>query len=57
MSDYDSAKARANAKFELTGDSPRSRQLSAEILVKVARRRGEEPEQWVLDVAEGRLPA
>lgn len=57
MSDYNSADERAKATFELRGDTPVSRRLSAEILVKVARRRGEEPIRWVLDVAEGRLPA
>lgn len=57
MSEYKSAEERAKAKFSLTGDTPRSRQLSAEILVKLDRRKGKEPEQWVLDVAEGRLPA
>ncbi|BDD84188.1 hypothetical protein TPB0596_39510 [Tsukamurella pulmonis] len=57
MGEYNSAEARANAEFALAGDSPRSRRLSAQLLVRLAHRRGEDPEQWVLDVAEGRLPA
>lgn len=57
MAEYNSAEERARAKFKLTGITPRARRLSAEIIVNVARGRGEEPEQWVLDVAEGRLPA
>ncbi|NKY20243.1 hypothetical protein [Tsukamurella spumae] len=57
MSEYNSAEERAKAKFSLQGSTPRSRQLSAELLVTLARRQGHEPEQWVLDVAEGRLPA
>ena len=52
-----SAEQRANADYELTGDTPESRRLSAEILVKVDRLEGKTPDQWVLDVAEGRLPA
>lgn len=48
---------RANADFELTGDTPEARRISARILVKLARQEGEEPEPWVLAVAEGRLNA
>ncbi len=57
MAEYNSAEERAKADFSLRGDSPRARQLSAELLVVLAHRKGEEPEQWVIDVAEGRLPA
>ncbi|MCS3779356.1 hypothetical protein [Tsukamurella ocularis] len=53
----ESAEQRANADYELTGDTPESRRLSAEILVKLDRQEGKTPDQWVLDVAEGRLPA
>ncbi|GEE01611.1 hypothetical protein nbrc107696_20570 [Gordonia spumicola] len=52
-----SARERAGADFILAGRTSRARQSAANILVKVARLQGEEPEQWVLDVAEGRLPA
>ena len=57
MTIADSARQRAEASFRLHGDTPDIRRISARILVKAARRLGEEPEQWVLDVAEGRLPA
>ncbi|MFC7754361.1 hypothetical protein [Tsukamurella soli] len=53
----ESAAARAKADFHLWGMTPHNRRISAQIVVEVARRKGEEPEQWVLDVAEGRLPA
>ena len=53
----ESAAARARADFKLNGRTPRARLASARILVRVAEVEGTEPEQWVLDVAEGRLPA
>lgn len=53
----DSARRREEAEFELRGVTPRARRLSAQALVNLARTLDEEPEQWVLDVAEGRLPA
>ncbi|MBS4102777.1 hypothetical protein [Tsukamurella paurometabola] len=49
--------ARAAADFALTGDTAEARKISARILVKIARQDGEEPEPWVLAVAEGRLNA
>lgn len=53
----ESAAARKRAAFGLRGRTPQERVIAARILVKIARQRGQEPEQWVLDVAEGRLPA
>lgn len=53
----ESAEARANAPYRLRGKTPRERRIAAQIQVKLAHQRGKEPEQWVLDVAEGRLPA
>lgn len=52
-----SAEERELADFELGGDSPRARQLSAQIIVKLDRQEGKQTPQWVIDVAEGRLPA
>lgn len=52
-----SAKQRAASQFDLRGSTPENRRISAQILVKIARKENREPEQWVLDVAEGRLPA
>ncbi len=57
MSVEESAAARERADFKLRGRTAPARRSAARILVKAARLRGEEPEQWVLDVAEGRLPA
>ncbi|QKT08761.1 hypothetical protein HUN08_17295 [Gordonia sp. X0973] len=57
MSLEESAAARERADFQLRGSNPSTRRSAARILVNAARIRGEEPEQWVLDVAEGRLPA
>lgn len=57
MSLEESAAARERASFRLAGESPEERVIVARIRVKIARQRGQEPEQWVLDVAEGRLPA
>ena len=53
----ESARQREEADFELWGDTPRTRRLIAEALVIAKRRMGKKPEQWVVDVAEGRLPA
>lgn len=53
----ESVAARERADFRLAGPTPRARLASARILVRVAELEGTEPEQWVLDVAEGRLPA
>lgn len=57
MSEYDSAEERANADFELAGSTPRSRRMSAELLIKLDRQEGKATPQWVIDVYEGRLPA
>ena len=57
MTEYDAAAERANASFSLRGDSPRTRWLSAEIIIKLDRRQGKTTPQWVIDVYEGRLPA
>ncbi|MEZ5211344.1 hypothetical protein MYK68_11365 [Gordonia sp. PP30] len=53
----ESERQRMNADYTLRGRTPRARSAAARALVTIARRRGEEPDQWVLDVAEGRLPA
>ena len=53
----DSARRREQSEFDLRGSSPAVRRANARLLVKIARIEGREPEQWILDVAEGRLPA
>jgi hypothetical protein len=52
-----SAEERERADFALWGNSPEARRISAQILVNLDRQEGKTPVQWVLDVAEGRLPA
>lgn len=52
-----SAEQRARSDYDLYGDTAEARRVSAEILVTLDRKEGKTPEQWVLDVAEGRLPA
>ncbi|CAM3494063.1 hypothetical protein [Tsukamurella hominis] len=52
-----SAEQRAHADYELYGTTAEARKISARILVKLARQEDKDPDQWVLDVAEGRLPA
>lgn len=53
----ESAAARARADFRLRGDTPEIRRQVARVRVKAQRKMGVEPDQWVIDVAEGRLPA
>ncbi len=53
----ESARQREDADFELFGRTPEARQLSARILVNLDRQEGKVTPQWVIDVAEGRLPA
>lgn len=53
----DSARQRAASGKALFGSTPAARRKSAQIVVKIDRLEGREPPQWVLDVAEGRLPA
>ncbi|MFT3662667.1 MAG: hypothetical protein QM809_15195 [Gordonia sp. (in: high G+C Gram-positive bacteria)] len=53
----ESQRQRENADFTLRGRTPEARRASARGLVTIARKRGQQPDQWVLDVAEGRLPA
>ncbi|WP_156485544.1 hypothetical protein [Tsukamurella pseudospumae] len=53
----DSARERDEADFELRGRTPEARQASASILVNIDRQEGKTTPQWVIDVAEGRLPA
>ncbi|WP_175400117.1 hypothetical protein [Tsukamurella pseudospumae] len=43
--------------FDLYGSTPEARRISAQILVKLARQEGREPDQWLLDVVAGRLSA
>lgn len=57
MTEYNSAEERAKADFALAGSTPRSRWLSAEIIIKLDRQQGKTTPQWVIDVYEGRLPA
>ncbi|MFT3716620.1 MAG: hypothetical protein QM774_11950 [Gordonia sp. (in: high G+C Gram-positive bacteria)] len=53
----ESAKAREEADFAIRGRTPRERRNYAKVLVRARELEGREPEQWVVDVAEGRLPA
>ncbi|WP_157851108.1 hypothetical protein [Gordonia phthalatica] len=53
----ESAEARRKAAYRLAGDTPRARRYAAMALMTAQRRLGKEPDQWVIDVAEGRLPA
>ncbi len=39
----------------LFGGSPAVRQVSAQVLVNAAELRGEDPDPWVVAVAEGRI--
>ncbi|MEZ5211843.1 hypothetical protein MYK68_08670 [Gordonia sp. PP30] len=52
-----SARQRAESEDVLFGSTPAARRKSAQIVVKIDRLEGKEPPRWVLDVAEGRLPA
>ena len=52
-----SKRQRADSEWDLRGNSPGARRAAAELLVTVRKKQGREVEQWVLDVAEGRLPA
>ncbi|KXP09292.1 hypothetical protein [Tsukamurella pseudospumae] len=52
-----SQEQRRIAGFDLYGSTPEARRISAQILVKLARQEGREPDQWLLDVVAGRLPA
>ncbi|WP_440713237.1 hypothetical protein [Gordonia sp. FQ] len=53
----ESRRQRENADWELRGNSPGARRAAAKLRATALRKQGREVEQWVLDVAEGRLPA
>ncbi|MEZ5213286.1 hypothetical protein MYK68_19890 [Gordonia sp. PP30] len=53
----ESAAARDAADFDLRGRTPEERRINAETFVINRRLWGKEIPQWVIDVAEGRLPA
>ncbi|MFC7754059.1 hypothetical protein [Tsukamurella soli] len=57
MSLEESRAQRAASPWDLAGSTPESRILSAETLIILDRRFGQETPQWVFDVYEGRLPA
>ncbi|MEC4611870.1 hypothetical protein [Tsukamurella tyrosinosolvens] len=52
-----SARERDEADFFLRGQSPEERMISAEIVIELDRQEGKATPQWVIDVAEGWLPA
>lgn len=49
--------AREKSNLTLRGGSAVGRRHAANAYVKAKRILGEEPEPWIVDVAEGRLPA
>ena len=51
-----SAERRAQADYVLGGETPEARVFSARILMELDRQEGKQTDQWVIDVAEGRLP-
>ncbi|WP_440713608.1 hypothetical protein [Gordonia sp. FQ] len=53
----ESARQRAESGEVLFGSTPALRRKSAQLVVEIDRLEGKEPPRWVLDVAEGRLPA
>lgn len=58
MHDLDaSAQQRAESDYEIVGSTPEIRQINANTVVRIMRRQGKVPDQWLIDVAEGRLPA
>lgn len=52
-----SARERDEADFFLRGQSEEERMISAQIVIELDRQEGKQTPQWVVDVAEGRLPA
>ncbi|MFT4086174.1 MAG: hypothetical protein QM658_03315 [Gordonia sp. (in: high G+C Gram-positive bacteria)] len=52
----ESARQRAAADYRLVGRTAENRRISARIQVKVRTTLGQPADQWVIDVAEGRLP-
>lgn len=53
----ESARQRAEADYEIAGDTPEIRRINAGTAIKAMRKLGRTPDQWLIDVAEGRLPA
>ncbi len=53
----ESAAARARSERQLRGRTAEERRIAAEIVVVNNQMRGVDTPQWVIDVAEGRLPA